>query len=319
MKKLIVWSVFLLGGFYFSAKFYLHYSVSRDLDKMLIMVSPFADIDYSGVSSTMGGTLSIDNIRVTVNGYRDPIRAEKLSLVTPGFWYLMDLSNIGSNMASDKVPESLGFEIIGFESAVDSDLLKMIYKMGQEKASREVELDAAAECTGKYGYTPAILQDLGYKDLVADLRLSYQKNGNNMIVDVSTSVQEMYDLNFQLTLDGAMSPQAMATGAYRPKLVDARLEYVDQSLDERTSKLCARAGLSNDEVIAAKLDAFASMGEDSGIVFDDQITEPYREFLAGKSSFVMTARPNEPVNMSQISLYKPSDVPALLNLEAIAL
>jgi hypothetical protein len=44
--------------------------------------------------------------------------------------------------------------------------------------------------------------------------------------------------------------------------------------------------------------------------------EPYEEFLAGKDTIVVTARPNEPINMTQIDLYKPEDVPALLNLEA---
>lgn len=42
--------------------------------------------------------------------------------------------------------------------------------------------------------------------------------------------------------------------------------------------------------------------------------EPYKEFLAGKSTFILTAKPSNPVNLSEIDLYKPSDVPALLNL-----
>lgn len=318
MKKLIVWGIILVGGGYLSAKFYLHYRVSNDLDKMLIMVSPFANVKYSGVSSTMAGTLSIDDIEVTVNGYRDPVRADKISLVTPGFWYLMNLGDVGSNMVSSEIPESLGFSIVGFQSSMDSDIVKMLHKLGQEEAAKGEEIDAGAECSGKYGFTPAVLQELGYQELIADLHMGYRKDGNNMVVDVRTSLKDMYDMNFELTLDGAMSPQAMAMGTYRPKLVDARLEYIDQSLDERTTKLCERAGLSQEEVIAAKLDAFNSFGEDSGIVFDDQITVPYEEFLAGKSTFVMTARPNEPITMSQIGLYKPSDVPALLNLTAAA-
>ena len=318
MKKLIVWGILLFGGGYLGAKFYMHYRVSNDLDNLLILVSPFANVTYSGVSSTMGGTLSIDDLEVKVNGYRDPVRADKVSLVTPGFWYLLDLSEVRSNLGTNDVPESLGIELLGFRSSTDSDLLKMLYKRGQEQAAKDIEIDDAAECTGKYGYTPDTLLDLGYRELVADLQMGYRKDGNNMVVDVQTSVEDMYDMIFEFTLDGAFSPQAMMMGSYRPKLVDARLEYIDQSLDERTSKLCARAGLSEEEVIAAKIDAFNAFGEESGVVFDDQIVEPYKDFLAGKSTFVMTARPNEPLNMSQIGLYKPSDIPALLNLTAVA-
>ena len=49
MKKLIVWAIILGGGGYFGAKWYLHYRVSSDLDDMLLMVSPFAKVDYRGV------------------------------------------------------------------------------------------------------------------------------------------------------------------------------------------------------------------------------------------------------------------------------
>ena len=51
----------------------------------------------------------------------------------------------------------------------------------------------------------------------------------------------------------------------------------------------------------------------------DYVLGPYKEFLAGKSTFVLTAKPAEPINLSQIDLYKPADVPALLNLSGEAL
>lgn len=44
--------------------------------------------------------------------------------------------------------------------------------------------------------------------------------------------------------------------------------------------------------------------------------DPYREFLNGKPTFIISAQPTKPVNLSQIGLYKPTDVPALLNLSA---
>lgn len=318
MKKLIVWTLLLAGVGYMGAKLYIANRVSSALDNLLIMASPFANVTYSGVSSTMGGTLSVDDVEVKVNGYRDPVRADKISIVTPGFWYLLDLGKFGSNPFGNEVPDSLGFEILGFHSAVDSDLIKMMYRSAKEQAPDPGDIDAAAECTAKYGYSPQILLDLGYRELLADMRMGYRKQGNDMVIDVNTAVADMYDMQFELTVDGAMSPQALMMGSYRPKLKDARLEYVDRSLNQRTGELCARAGLSLDEVLAAQLDAFNTFGEKSGIVFDEEIIEPYKEFLAGKDTFVVTARPHEPLNMSQIDLYKPSDVPALLNLTAEA-
>ncbi len=230
MKKLIVWAILLAGGGYLGAKFYLHYRVSSDLDQMLLMISPFAQVDYDGVSSTISGKLSIDDVRVQVNGFRDPIRADKLTLITPGFWYLINLDEAGSNMVASDIPESMGIAISGLETSTDSDLIKMLYDLGQQDVAADREIDAAAECTGKYGYTPDVLRRLGYEKLNLDLHVGYRKDGNNMIVDVRTAVKDMYDVNIELTLDGAMSPKAMTMGTYRPRMLDGRLEYVDRSL-----------------------------------------------------------------------------------------
>ncbi len=318
MKKLIVWAIVLVGGGYLGAKMYLHYRVSSDLDKMLTLLSPFAKVDYSGISSTMDGTLSVDDIEAKVHGYRDPIRVQSLSLITPSFLQLMKLGDLPSSMAANEIPESLAIGITGLNISADAAFIDQIRAAQREALKGDAEMDAAAECTGKYGYTSDSLKRLGYTELVMDLQMGYRKAGQNMVVDVRTDIHDMYDMIFEFTLDGAASPQSMAMGTYRPRLVDARLEYVDQSLEERTTRLCERAGLSPEEIVAAKLDAFMAFGANSGMEFDEQIVEPYKEFLQGKSRFILTAKPHEPVNISQIDLYKPSDVPALLNLTAAA-
>ena len=98
-----------------------------------------------------------------------------------------------------------------------------------------------------------------------------------------------------------------------------RVKMTDRSLNQRIAEYCSRRGLSTEEILEAQLDSFEFFGEENGIEFDEYVLDPYKEFLAGKSTLIVTARPNEPIAISQIDLYKPSDVPALLNLEATAL
>ena len=61
------------------------------------------------------------------------------------------------------------------------------------------------------------------------------------------------------------------------------------------------------------------MGKMNGIEFDEYMIDPYQDFLRQGSSLVITAKPREPISLSQIKLYKPSDVPALLDLSAKAM
>ena len=51
---------------------------------------------------------------------------------------------------------------------------------------------------------------------------------------------------------------------------------------------------------------------------DALIIQPYTDFLLGKQRFTLIAQPPRPVDLTQLSLYKPSDVPNLLNLTAEA-
>jgi hypothetical protein len=68
----------------------------------------------------------------------------------------------------------------------------------------------------------------------------------------------------------------------------------------------------------AQVDSFRAVGEMYGIEFDQYIIDPYKEYLLGKPTLVVTAQPTNPVAFSQIDLYAPGDVPALLNLAAVA-
>jgi len=147
------------------------------------------------------------------------------------------------------------------------------------------------------------------------LSMSYRQDDRDLFVDVSADVTEMYRIDATMKFADRLTPEALMGGRYRPRLAEGRLEYHDLSLNRRTAELCAAQGLSPEEVRLAQLESFAASGIENGLEFDEYVIEPYKEFLDGRSTFVLTAKPGEPVQFSQISLYKPSDVPALLNLE----
>lgn len=318
MKNLVV-TVILAGVLgYFGAKFYLHHEVSSNLDSTLAMLRPFADIQYDGISSTMSGELGVDGVSARFGKFKDRLEIDKVSIITPGFWYLLNLGDMGQSMAGSdpELPESFGVSIEGMRADVTDDFMKAIFKAAREAAAEIDESDAAANCVGKYGFSMGTLRRLGYEDLVISLSMAYEQEHGNLLFNMRADVEDMYGMNIDLTLDGTMTPQALASGTYRPRMIDGRVEYEDYSLIERTRSLCRRQGLSDDEVIAAEMDAFQAAGLENGIAFDEYVMLPYRKFLSGGSKFILTAAPNEPISLSQIDLYKPADVPALLNLSA---
>ena len=97
-----------------------------------------------------------------------------------------------------------------------------------------------------------------------------------------------------------------------------RLDYIDHSLNGRIMKHCAEQQVAPEDVIAAQLREIQVTARESGMELDAMIIEPYTEFLRGKQRFTLTSAPPRPVDLTTVSLYKPSDVPNLLNLMAEA-
>jgi hypothetical protein len=318
MKNLVV-TVILVGVLgYFGAKFYLHYEVSSNLDAALDMARPFADIQYDGVSSTMTGKLSVDRVSARFGSFRDRVEIDQVSIITPGFWYLMNLGDMGQTLAGSnpELPDSFGFAVTGLRAKVSDDFMKALSNAAREASPNVDDEDVAGNCAGKHGFSMETLRHLGYTDLVMSFSMGYRKDGRHLLVDMWADVEEMYAMKVDLILADQLNLQSLARGIYRPRMVEGRFEYEDHSLLQRTRDLCRRRGVDADDVTVAQLEAFRIAGMESGIAFDEYVMEPYEKFLAGGSRFVLTAKPSEPITLTQIDLYKPEDVPALLNLSA---
>lgn len=320
MKKLIIWAIVLGAGAYFGSKMLLHHKVGEAVDTAFLMMSPYANIEYQGVSSTMSGELTIDGITLRIVGYDDEIHIDRIGIDTPSYFSLLNLTDISENIATpdEIIPESFGFIAEGLRVSVNSDYLKEIHRE-RLNALNESDIGApAAECAGKYGYSPRALSSLGYTEQVASVSAHFKRGHGDYSIVIESDVENMWSLNGELTLAGDMVSEMSKGPRYRPRMKSMHIEYQDLSLNERVRKYCGSLGLSEEEVLQAQLDTLHFFGKENGIEFDEYVIEPYTEFLNGKSTLVITANPREPIAISQISLYKPSDVPALLDLSAEA-
>ena len=318
MKNFIIWAIIMVTAGYFGSKWYLHSEVSDGMDMAVLMMSPYANVEYDGVDSTLTGELTIEGIRVRIDGFSDDLYIQSLGIDTPSFLSLLELGDV-VKLQSDGMPENIGFIIEGLRMPVSADYYKKLYDFTLDARGVGDAQDAAAECTCKYGFSPAALAELGYVEQVISSYVTIHNRRGQFSVDMRMTIEDMWDIEAELALAGDMMSEMMRGLAARPRLASMRVKMTDQSLNKRVADYCSRRGLSAEEIVKAQLESFKSFGEENGIEFDEYVLDPYKEFLAGKSTLIVTARPNEPIAISQIDLYKPSDVPALLNLEATAL
>jgi hypothetical protein len=133
--------------------------------------------------------------------------------------------------------------------------------------------------------------------------MSIRDEESRFSFDMQVSMDDMWDMDASVALAGNVVAEMMKGVAYQPRLGSMRVELTDRSLNGRVSEYCERRGLTAADTLRAQIESLQVFGESNGI---------------GKSTLVITAQPSNPVAFSQIDLYKPSDVPALLNLAAVA-
>lgn len=318
MRNIIIGAIIVGTVGYGGSKFLLHHKVESAVDMAVLAMSPFVNVEYDGVSSTMSGELTIDGIRAQITGFNDDLYIDRLGIDTPSYFSLLNLADMAENIQApdDVIPEYFGFIAEGVRMSVSADYFKKFHtEMVTKLQATDADAPAAA-CTGKYGFSPDALTRLGYSDQVVSVSAHFRRESANYSVSLRSSIEDMWDVNADLTLAGDMVTELSKGPRYRPKLSAMRIEYVDQSLNDRIAKYCGQLGLSDQEIIVAQLDKLEHFGKENGIEFDEYVIDPYTEFLGGKSTLIVTAKPSEPVSLSQIGLYKPSDVPALLDLSA---
>jgi hypothetical protein len=313
MRNLLVTVAVIGVGGYFGAKFYVQHKAAQDLDSMLDQIRPVVDVGYENVVATMNGELRVEGVTVRLPKFEDPLTVESVNVLTPGFLFLLGFDD---DTRALEFPERLGIELEGLRASVDADFMRTLedYRALQAGA---VELTPADVCASTYGFTAASLKRLGYDEIAVDFSASFRRRADELTVDVGAHVEGMYELDLELTLGGIADPTAVVRGA-RPLLVGGRIDYTDRSLNGRIMKHCAEQQVTAEDVIAAQLREVQTLARETGMELDALIMQPYTDFLLGKQRFTLTSQPTKPVDLTRISLYKPSDVPNLLNLTAEA-
>jgi len=320
MKFILIGLVLLAGLGYGGAKGYLHYQVRDHVETAVLVTAPYAVLEYSGISSTLTGELTIDDVRIRVNGYRDDIQIGRLGIKTPNFLSLLKLSNLSalSQSGGDGMPEFFGFIAQEIRVSVTADYYGEFYKNNIKAIAPDDIGQRGVQCVGKYGYSPKALQALGYEELIMSTAVILRQEENRFITEMNLDIADMSGMEIDVAVAGnAMMGAAMGT-AYRPTLHSLQVKVTDHSLNRRTEKYCTELGLTPEQIVRAQINALQYFGSTMGIEFDEYVIDPFKDYLAGKATFIATAKPRSPLDIASIAKYKPSDVPALLNLEAVA-
>ena len=117
------------------------------------------------------------------------------------------------NTSDLQLPESLGVEIRGMRADVDADFMRSVDELGTPRVA-PANPTPADQCIGASGLKPVSLKQLGYDKLVIDFNASFHREGQNLVLEFGTLVEEAYELDIAVTLANMADPTALGRNAH---------------------------------------------------------------------------------------------------------
>jgi hypothetical protein len=315
---LITFIVVGLAG-YGALKLYVFYKAKDNFQQMLYCAgmprmpadAPKSNIfDYDHISASIFGPIGIKGLKIRIPPLEEEISFGEVILT---YDYDGDLKNCPT-------PKHINFTINDLRMNVS--LLDKIEKQKEEMRRRGKLVDQPVpELVSRLGYASLYTQSmdlraLGYDQFNMDISfdLVFNPDDKEATFNVHEKVKDLGDFRFMFTVAGmAKNINSAVLGV---KLKEAKLEYHDDSYVSRLFKMFA--DMNKVDVNTYRKDIVAGLDADFSnkkIKLGQDSIKNLKAFLENPKQLIVTMYPYEPVGIESIKLYKPGDVPMLLNLQ----
>lgn len=312
VRNLAIALVLLAGLGYLGVKGYIHYQVTSALDRTIAKAGPFAVVEYGGVSSSLSGSVSVED--VTVRAFNDEVRMAAVELHTPNLLYVLSMV---SDLEQGEPPESLEVRVRDVSLDLNGSLMSFLDSALRAKAPR---LPARNNpCGGRVVFGPAQWREMGYSRLVSDLRMRVDTDDSEAGLGfaVQATTEDMGSLSVDVRVSGVQPSLRGAPRAQDALLKRLEVVYRDASYTRRLVEYCARVADTDAEGYVRSV-----VGADDryfmhtwGVVPGENLRAAYGRFLREPSEIRVLAQPDSPVQLATLHLYSPDDMVALLDLQ----
>ena len=316
LKFFVLALLVITGLAYGGIKAYMYYSFKNEMDQLARQFSLFGQLEYGGLSTSLTGSLRVHDISLRVHGMDDELRIKTLGYHTPNLWYLLQDSK---QFDRGRIPQRLSLSIEGLTVDLFGEFTDRLEEMNSELHFQLQGINPL--CGGRLFFGPRELRDMGYEEITGDMQIGYRFDAQNqqIIVDISSSTRDMATVSMQGIIDGVSDTAFMSfiqPGA-QPRLSRITVNYTDQSYTRRQVEYCA--GLSklqpNEYIEAEANQKPAYYGFLWGVVPGPGLRQAYRAFLTNPGQINLSLELPESVNPETLHLFKPEDIPGLLNLQ----
>jgi hypothetical protein len=291
LKTLVWYGLILVGGLYALVKLGVYLRVKDGLDEAVARVQPIAAVTYGGISSSIGGSVSVEGIEVRAGSQAVPLRVGTLLVEGPGAGFLyrvitgFDAANPPSwmrlSLKGVQLPDLRGMLPAALPGAAGASLAR---------------LDGVTDPCGLGGLlrSAGLLQSDRYP-LLLDMGMGYKLDTASRIgrLEFGYQVHDRETVALEVSLSNMPQPGAVMLGAM-PTVETIRLSY-EPGRDFLLGRVaeCARgreleAGVYVDELVTRPTEALA---RELGFVPGEGLRQALRRLLRDPGEVLVSAGP----------------------------
>ena len=293
---------------------YLWYSTKQQVDQLVALAKPFADISYGGIDIAPTGSIGVNRLRIILHDLNDYVTIGSVRLKAPN---LLELLKLRWQLAQGQLPPAMAFALQQFEIPLDGGLLGT----GQETLSQRSafsDLDALG-CGPVAALGRAEWQEMGYHHLIGDMEVGYRldnaRNGVELQVRSSSRDWATVDLDFGLVAPAAARTLSALAASGPLKLSKLNVLVRDDGFNQRRNTYCAaKAGKTVDAYLSDHIRLLEDRLRANGVYPGLGLIEAYRQYSREGGKLALAAAPPAPIDPKELQFYKPGDAIKLAGL-----
>ena len=311
-KHILLICIVAAGAFYGGIKGYVYYRVSSELDKMISMASPFVDISYGGISSSLDGSVAVENVRVLPQGVSDSVTVDAIEVRGDGPLFLYQLT---SGFKGDGLPKNMSFALRGFRLPLDGEVAAKYsgFMLNSEKVAGAPQ----DGCGVNGGFSPELLGALGVDALMIDMSMGYRfdEMDDQSQITMEFDFREFETMEVDMTFAGMPQPGVVMMGG-TPAFKKLALRYwLDPDFAAKAMGHCAK---KRGQTVEAYIDSLFEGDDDQlaqamGFIPGEGIREAMKRYLKEPGEVYISIRPPASGDFGSLAFYKPEDAVALLD------
>lgn len=218
---LIILVVFIILGGTKALLWYYTEKTAKDIQNAL----PPGAFNYTGISTSLAGSTSLDNINLLINGQN--VKIEKIELVSNNIFELLLL--IAKNWGS-KIPNELTLNIKGIKINIES--------LHTNAQANNFFNDSLSIPCGKINrITTQDYNNMGYKNFIFDIAMGYKKISNTRIqLDANMNMRDA----LQVSLSFYGNNSIINPAAKKNIVPEFQINIKDNILQEKLYNYCAK-------------------------------------------------------------------------------